>query len=110
MWARSRTVATGAMAEEAGAGGHARLGGLGGGNPVGGAAGGTVAGYGGTGTAGGAWTGGRNRRTSSWSRFVAWSAYQAKNPAPATARPSTRSSVSRRVASPPMPSKYRESM
>src|SRR6266566_2214136 len=100
MRAGSRTVATGTAAADVGAGGHARLGGPGGG----------VAEYGGTGVAGGARTGGRKLRTSSWNRFVAWSAYQAKNPAPATARPSTRSSVSRRVASPPTPSKYRESM
>src|SRR6266571_9257283 len=109
MRAGSRTVATGAAAD-AGAGGHAKLGGLGGGNSDGGRTGGGATGYGGTGAAGGAWVGGRNRRTSSWNRFVAWSAYHAKNPAPATARPSTRSSVSRRVASPPMPSKYSISM
>src|SRR6266567_2362353 len=102
MRAGSRTVATGTAAADVGAGGHARLGGPGGGNSEDGRPGGGVA--------GGARTGGRKLRTSSWNRFVAWSAYQAKNPAPATARPSTRSSVSRRVASPPTPSKYRESM
>src|SRR6266516_7932251 len=109
MRAGSRTVATGTAAADVGEGGNARLGGLGGGNSEDGRPGGGVAEYGGTGVAGGARTGGRKLRTSSWNRFVAWSAYQAKNPAPATAKPSSRSSVRRGVASPPMPSKYSES-
>src|SRR5712691_4102831 len=106
MRAGSRTVATGGVAEDVEAGGHARLGGLGGGNSEDGRPGGGDAGHGGTGVAGGGWTGGRKLRTRTWSRFVACRADEAKSPAPATARPSTRSSVSRRVASPPMPSKY----
>src|SRR6266508_1501183 len=101
MRAGSRTVATGAVAADVGAGGHARLGGLGGGNSEGGAPGGGDAGYGGTGVAGGARTGGPNLRPSPWTTLVPCTASQAQSPAPATPRRLPRRPLRTRVPSQP---------